>query len=678
MNVENCRCPACTGELEGKGDRKLRCKGCSATFPVIDGIPIFSQDSDYYFGEFPRHTFDAMLKLARETSTRSALRAFRQEGRINDYAYDYGTRPGRGSFFILLKPGTNSRILDLGCGWGTVSLSLARHFGQLYSMDLTRERISFLTLRARELGLDNVTGVCGGDTRHLPFPDNFFDCVVLNGVLEWVAENTGDCDPRTRQLLYLEGIHRVLKPDGQLYVAIENRFALEYVRGMREDHTGMLFTSLMPRFLANMISRFLRNKPYRTYTYSRSGYRRLFRDAGFAGVRYFIPFPNYRSYNAIFDGNDAAALLKYSTAIRATKLDSSAGESMRTHIKSRLTPAMSHSYSMVVEKQCEQPSWLDLFVCHIQNKLADRYGTFKTDQIMVSPTTGVGLMLTGLKGGVYAGIAVDDASHQSHDNQYTAVTYINSIMDDIHSANVSFPAPIDKGTFHGVNYFLYELVRIGADIADKKRLNAAADVCRLLHSAGGKSQQLPLPLQVDTVLEMIERHGILISSKDAFLARYSRILQLAGSERMPVHGDLWKGNIIADADGVLTVIDWTEFERQGLPLVDAFNYSFVVRPYGQLDVRRLIEQSRSRFDAENEACLTHILDIMWESRRPESYSVERMSALFQLYIYDYLSRRLERGLCLETALRDIVTLSESEQAVLPAIGHVASQLPLSG
>ena len=50
------------------------------------------------------------------------------------------------------------RILDLGCGWGSLSLWIAEHFPNtsVTSVSNSRSQHDFITARARDLGLDNV------------------------------------------------------------------------------------------------------------------------------------------------------------------------------------------------------------------------------------------------------------------------------------------------------------------------------------------------------------------------------------------------------------------------------------------------------------------------------------------------------------------------------------------
>src|SRR3989344_9047582 len=127
----------------------------------------------------------------------------------------------------------------------------------------------------------------------LPFAAESFDIIVMNGVLEWVGKTKHFSRPREAQIACLKICRQLLKAQGYLYIGIENRWAASYLRG--RDHSGLRFTSYMPRWLADWYSRLRGKGSYATYTYSRRGYDRLLSDAGFATdkIEYYLPYPGY-------------------------------------------------------------------------------------------------------------------------------------------------------------------------------------------------------------------------------------------------------------------------------------------------------------------------------------------------------------------------------------------------
>ena len=65
----------------------------------------------------------------------------------------------------------------------------------------------------------------------------------------------------------------------------------------------------MPRFLANIVSKKKLGKPYRTYTYSKRGYVRLLKDAGFdTPPDFYIAHPGYNLPQFVIPFDDITAL----------------------------------------------------------------------------------------------------------------------------------------------------------------------------------------------------------------------------------------------------------------------------------------------------------------------------------------------------------------------------------
>src|SRR2546426_12563609 len=80
-----------------------------------------------------------------------------------------------------LEPG--ERVLDLGCGAGTDSLVAAQMVGPagyVTGIDMTEEMLAKAKASAAELGGTNIRLV-SGEAEALPFPDESFDVVILNG-----------------------------------------------------------------------------------------------------------------------------------------------------------------------------------------------------------------------------------------------------------------------------------------------------------------------------------------------------------------------------------------------------------------------------------------------------------------------------------------------------------------
>jgi arsenite methyltransferase len=108
-----------------------------------------------------------------------------------------------------LNPG--ERVLDLGSGAGTDSLVAAQMVGKqghVTGIDMTPAMLAKARNAAAEMSLSNVEFV-EGEAERLPFPDEGFDVVISNGVIDLIPD---------KDAVFAE-LFRVLRPGGRLQIA---------------------------------------------------------------------------------------------------------------------------------------------------------------------------------------------------------------------------------------------------------------------------------------------------------------------------------------------------------------------------------------------------------------------------------------------------------------------------
>ncbi|MBV9510649.1 MAG: class I SAM-dependent methyltransferase [Caulobacteraceae bacterium] len=114
---------------------------------------------------------------------------------------------------LALKPGM--RVLDIGCGWGGLALTLAKDYGvQVCGVTLSTEQLAVAERRAAEAGLSERVHFSLTDYRDLKGP---FDRIVSVGMFEHVgAPNYRAFFGQVRDLLTEDGvalIHSIARAD---------------------------------------------------------------------------------------------------------------------------------------------------------------------------------------------------------------------------------------------------------------------------------------------------------------------------------------------------------------------------------------------------------------------------------------------------------------------------------
>lgn len=186
----------------------------------------------------------------------------------------------------------DAHLLEIGAGCGALTGLFVEKLGKVTAVELSAKRSQIIYERyRRHENLEIIAGnICDfqpqGDPPVAVKFEGKFDYITLIGVLEYARSFIKGEVPAVQ---LLELCRTFLKPEGVLLAAIENKFGLKYFAGARDDHTGRSFDG---------IEGYPDGGPAETW--SRDELSVLLKKAGFAGLRYFYPYPDYKLPEEIF------------------------------------------------------------------------------------------------------------------------------------------------------------------------------------------------------------------------------------------------------------------------------------------------------------------------------------------------------------------------------------------
>jgi ubiquinone/menaquinone biosynthesis C-methylase UbiE/aminoglycoside phosphotransferase (APT) family kinase protein len=580
-------CPRCAGQIVVKGDR-LECSACHGTYPICHDIVDFRcRRHDYYFNPIPRRRMRALAQDAQNQPWANTIRDFLADvGQHPDW-FDDLVVDARYAWKVLLCLPPEARVLDLGCGLGNLAKNLAPHADRTFGLDLTIERLEFTQQRFQKSdGSSNVTLLAGGDGAHLPFPDNSLDCVMLSGVLEWIATDNawdtggtkprqavsafvsffGRSNPRYTQIRFLKEIRRILKPEGQLFIAIENRFDYEYFGRRPDHHSGLWFASLLPRFVANLYSILIARRPYRTYTFSNRGHRRLLKRAGFSSPAICGLNPGYTRLAELIPFKSCGDLWKQ----------------RKQHGRDRIRRSETFvpAFGIIASKGAPRiPSVIERIASEIESQLQSGTGTAEFHRFWVtSKAKGI---VAGQIGDyeVVVKLPFNDSATAAAERNYQFLQKAGQMA----GLQRVTPRPVAKGEVQGVRYYAETYVRGRLLQTVLNRHNDAVylqAISGILQAFNPELQERsPKALtgefyrqQVLTPLEKVDDNIDEQALVEEIRAYFGKHLEGLSVRSGLVHGDVSDSNIFVGGADVTGVVDWEDIDPMGIPALDAINF----------------------------------------------------------------------------------------------------------
>jgi SAM-dependent methyltransferase/aminoglycoside phosphotransferase (APT) family kinase protein len=560
-------CPGCGRALEWH--KPCPCPARSR-LESWQGLPrtLFEQK---YWGECDQQTMSAVLDLMETTPWRQALKQV-----AGDQPVYHHLTSEIGPDFVHAMPWDRiGTVLDVGAGMGFMTVPLARYAKRVVAVEAVPERALFLVRRAAQEDLDNIHPLIAS-AMALPFSAESFDLITLNGVFEYIGLwDAGN--PQHAQERFLRRAYDLLRPGGYLYIGIETRYALGAWLGGR-DHSGLRFTSLMPRRVADWYCRRRRvpfygsqvaTAGYRTYTHTPNQYERMLRAAGFETVEVHGCFDGYNRQIGVYPLNDFRA--RHVTRRMIDVAGSWPGAVRRWIANSRLFYRMLEGDVILFARKERQQSRLAWSFLPASGTVTQ----ISTGGKVFAIAFDTGRPMTVTKSGKHR--VSDEGLQREYD-------FLQKLDKDYGTQTASWPMrwpwPLGTSRGHGRTAFRYEFIdgfALSTMLLPRhyRPRRFQRFLTRLIESYLALCERLTPPSTPRRDAAARERLAEALADVEVTDPAVRGRIQ-AACGRLPrrpwkplvVHGDLIINNIIVQADERMVLVDWENAASSGLPALD--------------------------------------------------------------------------------------------------------------
>lgn len=176
----------------------------------------------------------------------------------------------------------DAELLEIGGGFGALTGLFCERCAQVTTIEDSAFRAEAICRRYADV--DNLE-VYAGMIEDVTFTKKF-DYISLIGGLEYQGSGSKNKEPYA---VYLQRISQLLKPDGKLLLAVENRYGIRYFCGAEEPHTKKPFDGIT-------------GYPNGTkgYSFSKQELTDILQLAGLAEHKFYYPLPDYKLPQIIY------------------------------------------------------------------------------------------------------------------------------------------------------------------------------------------------------------------------------------------------------------------------------------------------------------------------------------------------------------------------------------------
>lgn len=230
-------------------------------------------------------------------------------------------------------------VLEIGSGCGAITGALASKAKKVTCIELSKKRSLVNAHRHQEYS--NIEILLGNFQDVVQSLEEAYDYVTLIGVFEYSECYINSNNPYVDMLKIISPL---LKPNGKLVIAIENRLGLKYWAGCTEDHTGTFFEG---------IEGYPDTKGVKTF--SKTELENVLRESGEYDCQMYYPYPDYKFPMSLYSDKRVPAVgelreINYNFDRARVRLfdETRVADSL---ISNNLFPEFSNSYLVVATKK---------------------------------------------------------------------------------------------------------------------------------------------------------------------------------------------------------------------------------------------------------------------------------------------------------------------------------------
>ena len=248
--------------------------------------PKVTLDLTYYYGDDLYSDGDVEKKLLDIVTAHTKdeyNRIIRDE---KDWAVMYHLSDMRANIISAFPISKDQAVLEIGAGCGAITGALADKAKSVTCIELSKLRSTINAYKNAEY--ENIE-IKVGDFRVIEQALPRYDIIMLIGVFEYSGLYCSTADSHDPFATFMQMVAKHVKPDGRVYLAIENKYGMKYFSGFREDHYNRTFIG---------IEGYPQDASIKTF--SKPELLAYFEQAGFSDLHWYYPYPDYKFPEIIY------------------------------------------------------------------------------------------------------------------------------------------------------------------------------------------------------------------------------------------------------------------------------------------------------------------------------------------------------------------------------------------